>query len=96
MISIEPLKCVELAISGTAAATNNVVPGGYYYIMSTVDCFVTTGTAPVATASGNGNFLLLAGIYASVRAVATTENTAKFSAITSGASGTLYVSYTGA
>jgi hypothetical protein len=94
MISVTPARCIELAISGTSAQTAALPEGGYHYVLSTVDCFVTTGSNPTATMSGNGNFFLLAGTYAAIHTSKTTTNEAKIAAIAA-TSGTLYVSYTG-
>lgn len=57
--SINAASCQEVSISGVSAQSAQL-PTDQSYIWSTVDCFVSTGSNPTATASGAGNLSLLA------------------------------------
>lgn len=76
-----------VSISGTSAASTNAYKG-IVIITPTVDCFVRMGEDPTAVANGTDQFLVQNGVYMF-------RVNGKIAAITTAATGSLYISPVG-
>ena len=77
----------RVAISGVNAQSTPATADTLYLIKSTVDCFISVGASPTASVSAAGSWPLVAGETFSVPV----RNGHRIGAITTGASGALYV-----
>lgn len=79
--------CQQISLSGVNAVSATTVKSDTVGFYSEVDCYIKVGASPVATATGNGNIFLPAGVMLATRC----NQSDKVAAITTGASGVLYV-----
>lgn len=91
MATAKVLECQEVSISSTNAQSTALSAATEFWLLSTVDCFVTYGSNPVATASGNANLPVLANVYVPVEIPQLNGASVKIGAITASASGKLYI-----
>ena len=84
--------CTQVSISSANAQSAALPDVQECYVLSTVDCFITTGTNPVATATGAARLFLQAYTYMPIDIRRReTVGPIKIGAITSSLSGTLYI-----
>jgi len=78
-------------VSAAAPAVSGSYPAKEVLLISTTACFVALGSAPTATATGNGNQYLPAGVFLQLAV----DPSDKVSAIQSASGGTMYVTWLG-
>lgn len=85
--------CTQVSISSVSAQSAALPDVTECYVLSTVDCFITVGSNPTATATGAARLFLTAYTYMplDIRRQETV-GPIKIAAITTSASGTLYIS----